>query len=92
MKTPPHIQQELNELIDELRFNEDSFDEVHADREALLTKTDYFIKVEVAMFKRRKYYVVERSEYNFEGIRAHAERPRYLVEPTTSSTFQTFEL
>ena len=92
MQIPEHIQQELDELIDELTFNEDSFDEIHAEREALLSKTDYFIQVEAAIFKRRKYYVVERSEYSFDGIRAYAERPRYLVEPTSSKTFQTFEL
>jgi len=100
MRIPKHIQTELDQLIDELRFSEESFDELLADsqedasdkRQALLTKTDYSVRVEVAIFKRRKYYVVEHNEYSFDGMRAHSERSRYLIEPTSSTTFQTFEL
>ncbi len=92
MTIPLHIQTELDQIIDELKFNEKPFNEVNASAQALLTKTDYFVKIECEIFKHRKYYVVERSEYDFEGTRATSEAPRYLVEPTSKTTFQTFEL
>ena len=92
IKTPKHIQEELDTLIDELRLEEGDFDEINASNEARIVRSSYSIKIEVSPFRRRKYYVMKQTTYDYDGVKAKHEAERYLVEPTSSHTFQTFEL
>lgn len=92
IKTPKHIQEELDTLIDELRLEEGDFDEINVSNEAKVVRNSYSIKIELSPFRRRKYFVMKRTTYDFDGVKANHEAARYLVEPTSLKTFQTFEL
>lgn len=89
---PKHINEELTQLIDELKLNEESFYELNAGAQSRIVRNSYSVKIEVSPFQRRKYYVMKHTTHDYDGVRAKHEAARYLVEPTSSTSFETFTL
>ncbi len=92
LRTPKHIQDEIDCLLDELMLGQDSFNEYTEDREAMLKNTTYNVRKEIAFFKRTEYYIEEIRSYTFQGTLATSRADRYFIEQTTNKTFKTHEL
>jgi len=92
IRTPKHIQEEIDCLFDELMLNQESFDEFNPEQKATLTKTTYRVRKEVALFRLTEYYIEEIQHFQYYGVKATSRADRYFIEQHSKNKFTTHEL